>query len=144
MARASSRKAAANTKTAEAAFNGRTDTQFVMLRLPMPVSVNDIWVPKAGGGVRLSDAYRAWLRDAGWILTLQKPGRINGRYVLTLRLPRASGCDIDNLCKSASDLLELHGVIRNDREAEEVHLLWQDTDDAVLVEIRPFVATEAA
>ncbi len=120
--------------TTLAAFNQRQDADRVVLRLPVPVSVNDMHAPRKGGGVRISDAYAAWMSDAGWRLTAQRPGRIAGRYTLDLGLPRESGLDLDNAVKVTSDLLQLHGVIRNDRNAERIGLWWQDeTPEAVVV-----------
>lgn len=117
-----------------AAFNQRQDAERVVLRLPVPVSVNDMHAARKGGGVRRSDAYTAWIDAAGWRLTAQKPGRIAGRYTLDLGLPRESGLDLDNAVKATSDLLQLHGVIRNDRNAERIGLWWQDeTPEAVVV-----------
>lgn len=120
--------------TTLAAFNQRRDTDRVVLRLPVPVSVNDMHAPRKGGGIRRSDAYTAWIKAAGWRLTAQRPGRIAGRYTLDLGLPRESGLDLDNAVKVTSDLLQLHGVIRNDRDAERIGLWWQDeTAEAVVV-----------
>lgn len=120
--------------SALAAFDQRQDAERVVLRLPVPVSVNDMHAPRKGGGVRRSGAYAAWIDAAGWRLTAQRPGRVAGRYTLDLGLPRESGLDLDNAVKATSDLLQLHGVIRNDRNAERICLWWQDeTPDAVVV-----------
>ncbi|WP_336488317.1 hypothetical protein [Methylobacterium nigriterrae] len=121
-----------------AAFDQRRDAEKVVLQLSIPPSVNEIWSSKKGGGLRLSDKYAAWLCQAGWQLTQQRPGRIFGRYTLTCWMPRGSGADLDNLTKAVSDLLQLHGVIRNDREAEEIHLYWQDECEETIVEVQPF------
>lgn len=120
--------------TTLAAFNQRQDAERVVLHLPVPVSVNDMHAPRKGGGIRRSDPYKDWLRDAGWRLAEQRPGRISGRYVLHLGLPRERNFDLDNLLKVTSDFLQIHGVIRNDRAAEHIGLWWQDeTPEAVVV-----------
>jgi hypothetical protein len=120
--------------TTLAAFNQRQDADRVVLRLPVPVSVNDMHAPRKGGGIRRSDTYTAWIDAAGWRLTAQRPGRIAGRYTLDLGLPRERSFDLDACIKAASDLLQLHGVIRNDRDAERIGLWWQDeTAEAVVV-----------
>lgn len=120
--------------TTLAAFNQRQDADRVVLRLPVPVSVNDMHAPRKGGGIRRSDAYTSWIKDAGWRLMEQRPGRIGGRYVLDLGLPRESGMDLDNGLKTLQDFLQLHGVIRNDRNAERIGIWWQDeTPEAVVV-----------
>jgi crossover junction endodeoxyribonuclease RusA len=127
-----------------AAFDQRRDAEKVVLHLAVPPSVNAIWSHRKGGGVRISDAYATWLVQAGWQLGLQKPGRVSGRYTLTCSMPRGSGADLDNLTKGLSDLLQLHGVIRNDRDAEEIHLYWQDERNEVIVEVRPFLGSVPA
>lgn len=125
-------------------FEQRRDVDVVALRLPSPISVNEIHSRAANGGVRKSDRYVAWLDEAGWKLTAQRPGRISGRYALTFRLPRESGIDLDNGIKATSDLLQLHGVIRNDRDAEEILLCRQDETPDLIVEVRPFVERASA
>lgn len=120
------------------AHDQRPNTDLVVLFLPAPVSVNAIWTRKAGGGVRLSDAYRAWLQEAGWSLEQQRPGAIRGRYELTLRLPEQSGLDLDNAVKATSDLLQSHGVIRDDRDASRIVLEWQRERPEAVVRVTPF------
>lgn len=122
------------------AHDQRPNTDLVVLFLPAPVSVNVIWARKAGGGVRLSEAYRAWLQEAGWSLEQQRPGAIRGRYELTLRLPEESGLDLDNAIKGLSDLLQAHGVIRNDRDACRIVLEWQCERPEAVVRVAPFAA----
>ena len=120
-----------------AAFAARRDVARVCLRLPTPVSVNDLHAPKASGGIRTSDAYNAWIEEAGWTLKTQRFGRIAGRYTLDLGIPRSCGLDLDNAVKATSDLLQLHGVIRNDRDAERIGLWWQDISAETLVIVEP-------
>lgn len=122
--------------TTLAAFNQRRDTDRVVLRLPVPVGVNDLYASRKGkpGEIRLSNAYGAWIVEAGHRINQQRPGRIGGRYTLDLGLPRERSFDLDACIKAASDILQLHGVIRNDRDAERIGLWWQDeTPEAVVV-----------
>ena len=116
----------------------RQPVKRVELRLPVPVSVNAIHSPRKGGGLRLSDAYSAWIEAAGWRLLQQRPGRIVGRYQITLAVPEESRADLDNLIKATSDLLQLHGVVRNDRMASRIVLEWQRAHAEAVVEIVPF------
>ena len=121
-----------------ATFAQRTEAAVVRLLLPVPVSVNAIYERHSGGGVRLSKAYSAWLSDAGWRLNVQRPGRVSGRYQLTLRMPEESGLDLDNSIKAVSDLMQLHGVVRNDRLASRIVLEWQSEQPVAIVEVVPF------
>lgn len=102
----------------------------VHLRLPMPPSKNRLW--KAGRGrVYPSAEYEAWIKEAGWSLCEQRPGRIEGRYVLHLRIARAdTKCDLGNHEVAISDLLQTHGVIKNDNLCEGITVYWDDTPDA--------------
>lgn len=121
----------------EAAFSQRNDADAIILRLPVPVSVNAIYSPRKGGGLRLSEAYSTWIQDAGWRLIQQRPGRIAGRYELTVRIPEECGADLDNLIKATSDLLQLHGVVRNDRFADRIVLEWHSLHSEAVVELQP-------
>lgn len=121
----------------EAERNLRRIDDIVRILLPVPVSVNAIYSPRKGGGLRLSDAYSTWIQDAGWRLIQQRPGRIAGRYHLTVRIPDECGADLDNLIKATSDLLQLHGVVRNDRFADRIVLEWHSLHSEAVVELTP-------
>jgi hypothetical protein len=101
--------------TVPGTFAQRAEAEVVRLLLPVPVS------------------------EAGWRLTMQRPGRVSGRYALTLRMPEESGLDLDNAIKATSDLLQLHGVVRNDRLASRIVLEWQSEQPVAMVEVVPFV-----
>jgi crossover junction endodeoxyribonuclease RusA len=96
----------------------------VTILLPIPPSANDLHDHKPGRPVR-SKACSAWIRDAGWRLLEQRPGRVPGAYILLLAVPETeTKADLDNLSKATSDLLQAHGVIDNDRKARRVVLDW--------------------
>ncbi len=120
------------------AFEQRLPAESVRVCVPVPVSVNAIYSPRAGGGLRLSDAYSRWIQDAGWRLLQQRPGRVDGHYQLTMRVPDECSADLDNLIKAASDLLQLHGVVRNDRLASRIVLEWQSESSEAVIEVEPF------
>ena len=101
----------------------------VVLRLPVPPSVNALHAHGGRGGPRRSPAYAEWIRSAGWRLVQQRPGRVEGAYAIVLAMPRAATkADLGNLEKAVSDLLQSHGVITNDRRAEDIRLTWQDDE----------------
>ena len=130
------------TAAAVAAAPSRPAADSVVLRLPVPPSSNAVWAVKAGGkGLRLSDTYARWLVDAGWRVQQQRPGKISGGYALALYLPASSRMDLDNSIAGISDLLQLQGVIDNDRDAEATDLRWHGTSDEVVVALRPFDST---
>jgi Holliday junction resolvase RusA-like endonuclease len=125
-----------------ATFAQRAESECVRLMLPVPVSVNEIYSRRVGGGLRLSDAYSAWISEAGWRLNMQRPGRVSGNYQLTLRLPTESGLDLDNGIKATSDLLQLHGVVSNDRWASRIVLEWQSEQPVAMVEVVPHLPSK--
>lgn len=86
----------------------------VVLNLPKPPSVNALYrnVPKVGR-VKTA-AYKAWEKEAGWLLKSQRPQPVHGAYRL-LALIGPTRADIGNLEKALSDLLQAHGVIDNDK-----------------------------
>lgn len=107
----------------------------VVLHLPMPPSTNDLWRP-VRSGMALTDSYRNWRRSAGWALVAQRPGRIEGRYRIHIRVARAdTRCDLTNILKAAEDLMQAHNVIDNDRLCERAELEWDDTPTAAGVTV---------
>ncbi|MGY2052387.1 RusA family crossover junction endodeoxyribonuclease [Methylobacterium sp. JK268] len=108
----------------------------VVVRLPVPPSVNALHAHGGRGGPRRSDAYRRWIAAAGWRLQAQRPGRVEGPYAIHLALPEASRCDLGNLEKAVSDLLQAHGVVTNDRKARDIRLTWQAQEPEVVVTVR--------
>ena len=138
-ARAKLNLARQRTAAAVAAAPARRVVERVILRLPVPPSANDVWAIRRGGkGLRLADTYAKWLVDAGWRVQQQRAGRIVGGYHITLYLPASSGMDQDNSIAAVSDLMQLQGVIGNDRDAEKTDLRWHSEHDEVVVDLCPF------
>lgn len=115
----------------------RKIVQCVVLRLPPPISANAIWRSFGGRNIK-SQKYREWLVEAGWKLQSQNPGRIDGAYGLTIRVPRKCRLDLDNVPKAISDLAQAHGVISNDRLCEKI-LVERGVEDETVV---MFVSTK--
>ena len=116
--------------------------------LPYPPTLNNLF-RNAGKRRIKSEAYKAWLEDAGWAVKAQRPQKVSGRYVLTLtlRAPDNRARDLDNLCKAASDLLVTHGVIQADHLAKRIVLEWSDEPPcppgSLFVTIEPYPPTVA-
>ncbi len=116
----------------------RAGVSRVDLDLPEPPSTNELFANtsherraaamasgrKLPGRVK-TVAYKTWLNAAGWMLTSQRPGRIEGRYTLEVWAAR-SGKDLGNLEKALSDLLVEHGVIADDSLSTRITLEWND------------------
>jgi Holliday junction resolvase RusA-like endonuclease len=95
----------------------------ITINLPTPPSVNRIWRVGAGGRVYIDPKYNAWRRFAGWELAAQRPGKLphGQQLAVTIRLGRMKRTkDADNCAKAVLDLLEAHGVIRNDRDVAKL------------------------
>lgn len=103
----------------------RPVAETVRLDLPFPPSINALW-RRGRTGMYRSPTYMTWINAAGTALSLQKPGRIDGNYIIALELERKDNRrrDCDNLIKAVSDLLELHGVIEDDCLCEGLTVAW--------------------
>jgi Holliday junction resolvase RusA-like endonuclease len=121
----------------------------ITISLPTPPSVNRIWRVGTGGRVYIDPKYNAWKRTAGWELAAQRPGKLpHGQQVaVTIRLgPMKRTKDADNCAKAVLDLLEAHGVIRNDRDVARLVIERDDTiaTGRVLAETRLIEKDQAA
>ena len=116
----------------------RRDENAVELSLPMPPSVNGMFVNGAHGGRFKSKGYDEWIKAAGWRLQAQKPGRIVGPYEVDAQFARSrasSRSDLDNRYKGLSDLLVKHGVISSDSLAEKITMRWVADGEGVYVTV---------
>lgn len=108
----------------------RAPVTYVALSLPAPLSTNNLFLNVKGGGrSRIkSQRYRAWLTEAGLLLNLQRPGRVEGNYELRITVSSKCRLDIDNSVKCVSDLLQAHGVVTNDRMCRSLKVKFGDVD----------------
>lgn len=95
---------------------------FAYFILPMPPSANGLFANFKGRGRIKSEQYTKWTHDAGWRLKSQKPGKIDGKYQLSIVVPAKTRGDIDNRIKAISDLLVEHGVVQDDTLAWSVSI----------------------
>ena len=90
----------------------------ITLTLPIPPSVNGLWV-RTNGGVSKSVQYNAWLQEAGWRINEQRKGQkwLPGGvwYWTDIRLPHSHLGDSDNRIKAVHDLLHSMGVTPDDK-----------------------------
>ena len=90
----------------------------IVLHLPIPPSANRIWRKVPGRRKpTLSEEYRAWLTEAGWIAKMQIAGipMILGAFRAEVEVPIKSRRDRDNWTKPLFDLCQKAGAVRNDR-----------------------------
>jgi len=102
---------------------GRKPSEYVALDLPIPVSTNALWRSiVVNGHVRVvkSKAYQAWLAEAGYCLNAQKPGMVSSVFGLRMRVANDCRADLDNMLKATLDLLQIHGIILDDKLAQRI------------------------
>lgn len=113
----------------------RRPCECVMLSLPRPISVNELFGNNKNGSGRgryLTKEYAAWKEECGLVLNSQRPGRVDGAYALTIRVPAKWRGDLGNSEKAVSDLLQEHEIVKNDKLAERI-LLERWPEDFVQV-----------
>lgn len=110
----------------------------ITLTLPMPPSANRLW-KRTRGGMAKSDAYSAWLNEAGWVAKSQHQKPVPGPYKISIhaKRPGTRGPDLDNTIKPVNDLLQSLGLIENDKLCEMVTARWVTSGDGVTVILEP-------
>lgn len=95
------------------------------VQLPYPPTANNIFGNGKRGRYR-TKAYDAWIAEAMAAVRQQNPAPHHGPYLLTIiaRRPDRRRRDIANLEKPLSDLLVKAGVVRDDCDAQAIHLAW--------------------
>lgn len=136
----------------------RPVSRLVNLALPLTPSVNALYRNRtkqeiANGkamGIALrgrarTERYRTWARAAGNALMAAKPGRIEGRYDLTITIGETARMDLGNAEKALSDLLQKCGVVENDRKANRILIERSSAlgRHEMLVTVRPVAAQQA-
>lgn len=98
------------------------------VNVAIPPSVNRLWKYNKRGNVYRSAAYEDWITEAGWELRTQRPKPVSSpvRIVLRAGLPDRPR-DLDNVAKAAIDLLQTHGLIRNDLDVVHLTMRWDRT-----------------
>jgi Holliday junction resolvase RusA-like endonuclease len=98
-----------------------------VLDLPAPPGVNHIWRYRSGRAYR-SPIYTDWIEHAGWELQSQRPTPVSSPVRVLVRLGKPDRKrDADGYLKALLDLLESHGVIENDVEVANLHVI-RDAD----------------
>jgi Holliday junction resolvase RusA-like endonuclease len=88
----------------------------IVIRLPMPISSNNMFVNGQRGRFR-SQKYDSWIQEAGTEIMRQRPPKCLGPCNLTFEFQEAKDrrkFDITNRIKPTEDLLVKHGIIEAD------------------------------
>ena len=109
----------------------------VTLRLPFPLSVNELWKNRKTGHGRgriPTSGYTKWKQDAGFLLNVQRPPTLEGRHRVTILIDQRRQGDADNRIKCILDLLVLHKIIPGDQKkyVKGVSIDWDEVDECLV------------
>jgi len=108
------------------------------IKLPFPVSVNEMYVNKKGRGKgrHPSKKFVAWTDDSGWCLVTQLPLHLKfeGRVDIEIKLDDRRQGDCDSRIKCVLDLLVKHQIIVDDRKkfVRSVKSEWASLDECTV------------
>jgi Holliday junction resolvase RusA-like endonuclease len=120
------------------------------MRLPRPISVNNLYANVRGRGRVPTARYNAWKWHAAAMLAEQRPlVKHAGPVAVRLAVGEvgvAPGMDLDNCAKAVLDALKTAGVIQDDnrRIVRRIYLAWQPGLDGCECEVWPVTAEVAA
>ena len=106
--------------------------------LPWPPSVNHYWAAR-GNARYLSPRARAWREEASWRLREARngKGRIHQEVALFVFAypPDKRRRDLDNILKAVLDALVHGGVLKDDHQVAEIHLVRRRPEPGGRVEL---------
>jgi Holliday junction resolvase RusA-like endonuclease len=112
------------------------------ISLPLPPSVNGLFVNVRGRGRVRSEGYRKWALEAGWMLKAQRPGKFLVPVNISIEInpPNGRAFDLDNRNKALLDLLVEHQIIPDDsiRWVRKVSIQVVKTGAPCTVELSSF------
>ena len=90
--------------------------------LPLPPSLNNVFVNVPGKGRFKARVYKQWRSAAHWDLISQHPAPrlVASPYRVTISVPTNARADLDNLIKPLLDVLVDAGVMTDDRDVLEI------------------------
>lgn len=94
----------------------------MIIKLPVPPSVNTAYINLQKGGRAKSKKYKSWLKEAdAWyqIQRLNKLKPVLGSRTIHIRLPKMRG-DLDNYIKLTCDYLVSRGLTGDDKHNVKV------------------------
>ncbi len=105
----------------------------VVISLPVPPSLNNMFFNSARAGRVRTPEYRAWIKEAGTILASQRPPQVLGKVSLLIEVQEPETKrrqDVANREKAITDLLVTHRVIEGDdqRFVREITMRWAPVD----------------
>jgi Holliday junction resolvase RusA-like endonuclease len=104
--------------------------------LPLPPSVNNLFINKRGRGGRvIAPRYRAWKAEAEfalWQRALPLPAPIDRPVSVLIEIGNKCRCDLDNMAKPLLDFLVSMAILHDDnkRIVRCILLQWADIPGA--------------
>lgn len=115
----------------------RPVVDLVMLRFDTPPSSNSMFKNVLGKGRVRTNYYNEWRQGAMSEILAQRPGRVPGRYGISVLVRHTSRrSDLENRLKGVSDILVTMGVIDDDRYCDALEMSWTDDPEITGVEVR--------
>ena len=91
----------------------------IVLELPIPPSVNGLFLNAKGKGRVKTRAYSVWCTEVDW--TLKRSQRLpEGAYAVTAWIPLNRKSDLDNRIKAILDALVRNKVVPDDRWCDRI------------------------
>jgi len=117
------------------------DDDPLILFLPLPPSVNKVWMPvrtRAGAAIIKRAASRDWAAQAKREVHAQRQGRkISTPFQAIVELPKCRG-DIDNRIKQILDACQAGGAITNDKLCQRLIVERNaDREGNVIIDLQP-------
>lgn len=106
------------------------------VRLPFPVSTNNLFFNKLKGGRAPTREYKIWQTEAGWELNGQRPKPIKGPVSIEYQFQEGRKLDPDNGIKCINDLLVRHQLIGGDGPNIVRAGSWSFSDEVVGVRVK--------
>lgn len=100
-----------------------TEARRQVIRLPTPISTNNLYANRKDGRGRYKTArYWKWIDQADRHLLTQKQRltKISGKVAVTIRVPVESPSDVDNMAKICCDYLVSRELTDDDRNYTRV------------------------
>lgn len=97
----------------------------IRLHLPFPPSVNNLYANRGKAGRFKTKGYEAWIQLASLGIKDSHRQRL-GPYSISICLeaPDKRARDLGNLEKAISDILVMHGVVKDDRYCQRLNMAW--------------------
>src|SRR6185312_1897533 len=90
------------------------------VELPIVPSLNNAYAGSAASRRRFAvERHRNWKTEAGWLVKMANPPKIDGPYKFLILVPSGMAGDVSNRIKLAEDLLVDIGVTPDDHLAIE-------------------------